>query len=397
MARKIVSIPGLPQLPDSSTDKARYETDLLRVLWAWKRSLDQLIDENNTGEEGGGHIIQEEGVDLPDQDRLNFIGASVTAADDPGNGATTVTVTGGGGGSGTVEEITATLPIVVTPDPITVTGDISHASSGVTPGTYGDATNIAQFTVDATGHVTGVLEVPIAGTLVFGGWVDVTMIAGGAGGASSTSAALPGGGGGSGESVEGLQIFITPGGSYSYAIGAGGGTDTNGGDTTFAVVATRGGVTGTTTTGGVGGGARGGVGGTSANPGNTGGFGNPETATFFGGSAGGGAGSGTGFNGGPGGGGGGYLVGGLGGVAGGSQGGGGGGAATIYGVGGAGGAGGSAGSSAAAGKYGAGGGGGGGHASGRAGGSGQGGYLLLTWVGGSIEFTTGSGTWIAPS
>lgn len=40
---------------------------------------------------------------------------------------------------------------------------ISHATSGATPGTYGDATNVAQVTVDATGHVTAVTEVAISG------------------------------------------------------------------------------------------------------------------------------------------------------------------------------------------------------------------------------------------
>jgi len=46
-----------------------------------------------------------------------------------------------------------------------VDGDVTidHADSGVTPGTYGDATNVAQITVDAQGHVTDVTEVAISG------------------------------------------------------------------------------------------------------------------------------------------------------------------------------------------------------------------------------------------
>lgn len=40
---------------------------------------------------------------------------------------------------------------------------ISHDVSGVTPGTYGDATNSPQITVDDEGHVTGVTNVPISG------------------------------------------------------------------------------------------------------------------------------------------------------------------------------------------------------------------------------------------
>ena len=67
---------------------------------------------------------------------------------------------GGGGGS---VHITATTPIVVTPSPITGTGVVSHADSGVVADTYGDATHVAQITVNEFGHVTGVTDVPISG------------------------------------------------------------------------------------------------------------------------------------------------------------------------------------------------------------------------------------------
>lgn len=40
---------------------------------------------------------------------------------------------------------------------------IDHDDSAVTPDTYGDATNVAQITVDAQGHVTEVVNVPISG------------------------------------------------------------------------------------------------------------------------------------------------------------------------------------------------------------------------------------------
>lgn len=66
---------------------------------------------------------------------------------------------GGGTGSGTVTSIGATTPIVVTPSPITGVGTISHAASGVAAGTYGDSTHVAQVTVNATGHVTGIATV----------------------------------------------------------------------------------------------------------------------------------------------------------------------------------------------------------------------------------------------
>jgi hypothetical protein len=237
----------------------------------------------------------------------------------------------------------------------------------------------------------------IAGGVDFGGAIWVTAIGAGAGGVASTVAANGGGGGGAGELVSVELYYATPGASYSYAIGAGGASGANGGDTTFAALTAGGGRVGTAMTGGAGGGPRTSTGGAGANPGGTGGFGQPETATYFSGSAGGGGGSTTAANGGPGGGSGGRLTGGAGGVAGGTQAGGGGGAASVYGVGGAGGAGGVVGVAAASTSYGAGGGGGGGHASGQAGGAGAGGYLLVAWIGGAVEFTSGSGTWTSPT
>jgi len=42
-----------------------------------------------------GHIIQDEGVDLPNQPKLNFIGGGVVASDNPGNTSTDVNIIGG--------------------------------------------------------------------------------------------------------------------------------------------------------------------------------------------------------------------------------------------------------------------------------------------------------------
>lgn len=44
----------------------------------------------------GGHVIKDEGVTLPKQPNLNFVGAGVTATDDPVNSATKVTIPSGG-------------------------------------------------------------------------------------------------------------------------------------------------------------------------------------------------------------------------------------------------------------------------------------------------------------
>src|SRR4030095_714939 len=66
--------------------------------------------------------------------------------------------TGGGGAAGTVTSITATTPIVVAPNPIAASGTVSHANSGVSAATYGDAANYPVLTVDAKGNVTSASE-----------------------------------------------------------------------------------------------------------------------------------------------------------------------------------------------------------------------------------------------
>lgn len=47
---------------------------------------------------GGGHVIEDEGVALPQQTTMNFVGAGVTVTD--AGGKTVVTIPGGGGGGG---------------------------------------------------------------------------------------------------------------------------------------------------------------------------------------------------------------------------------------------------------------------------------------------------------
>lgn len=76
----------------------------------------------------------------------------------------------GGGGGGAVDSVSGTAPIAVD----TPTGDvtISHDASGVTPDTYGDATHVAQITVDAEGHVTDAVDIAIAA----GGTPGLTLV-----------------------------------------------------------------------------------------------------------------------------------------------------------------------------------------------------------------------------
>lgn len=58
--------------------------------------------------------------------------------------------------------INTTAPIVGG-GPLSADLTLSHANSGVTANTYGDATHVPQVTVDAKGHVTGVSNVAISG------------------------------------------------------------------------------------------------------------------------------------------------------------------------------------------------------------------------------------------
>jgi hypothetical protein len=69
--------------------------------------------------------------------------------------------------------ITATLPIIVMPTPITSAGVISHAVSGVVPGIYGGTTAVPQLTVEVDGHVTKVVNIPISGG---GGFIQASYV-----------------------------------------------------------------------------------------------------------------------------------------------------------------------------------------------------------------------------
>ena len=89
----------------------------------------------------------------------------IVGADGRVTSASNVAIASGGSGTVTSVEVTGTSPIAASGGPITSSGSItvSHNTSGVTPGTYGDATHVAQVSVDSTGHVTEVTEVPISG------------------------------------------------------------------------------------------------------------------------------------------------------------------------------------------------------------------------------------------
>src|SRR5208282_124966 len=319
--------------------------------------------------------------------------------------------TGGQPGPPGTVDITATVPIAVTPSPITNAGVISHLPSGVTPGTYGDATHVPEFTVEGDGHVTAVTLVPITGA--GGGFLKgqpftssgtftvpanvtslwITLIAGGGAGGGSTGAAFGGGGGGSGETCFGVQYAVVSGNMYTVTVGAGGiavsgANGGSGGNSLFDILRVFGGVGGNNGAlsapngaGGTGGGFGGGTGGGASHPiGVTGLIGIPESSLYFGGSGGGGGGNQVTASGGTGAGSGGF-VGGVGGFSNsitGTNAGGGGGGSTYYGQGAAGGTLGGAGNAAT--LLGCGGGGASGAGT-QIGGNGASGYCLVQWIG----------------
>ncbi len=83
------------------------------------------------------HVIQDEGSDLPQRGRLNFVGVGVTASDDAGNDATLVNVVGGGGA----------LP---PPDQV---GQVILSLDGVTFETRQPITTEAGWLVNDEGHL----------------------------------------------------------------------------------------------------------------------------------------------------------------------------------------------------------------------------------------------------
>jgi hypothetical protein len=72
----------------------------------------------------------------------------------------TVAITsGGGGGNGTVTNVATGTGL--TGGPITTTGTVSLANTAVTAGTYGNASTVAQVTINAQGQATNVVNVAI--------------------------------------------------------------------------------------------------------------------------------------------------------------------------------------------------------------------------------------------
>src|SRR5574343_66258 len=96
----------------------------------------------------------------------------------------------GGGGGGTVTQVNTTAGDL-TGGPITVTGTLGLATTGVAAGSYGSASQVAQITIDAKGRATAASSVTIA---ITGAQVS-SNIAGNAGNVTGV-VAVPNGGSG---------------------------------------------------------------------------------------------------------------------------------------------------------------------------------------------------------
>ena len=109
--------------------------------------------------------VQNNATVVGSEPAINFIaGTNVTisVADDSVGARSNVTIsaTGGGGGSGTVTSITAGTGL--TGGTITTSGTINLANTTVTVGTFGSATQVGVFTVDAQGRLTAASNTSIS-------------------------------------------------------------------------------------------------------------------------------------------------------------------------------------------------------------------------------------------
>ena len=110
-----------------------------------------------------------------ENERVLTAGSGISISDSGSGG--TVTIAATGGGTGTVTSIVAGTGL--TGGTITTTGTIALDSSGASAGTYGDASNVAQVTVDAYGRITSVSEVAISGGGGGSGTVTSVQVGGG--------------------------------------------------------------------------------------------------------------------------------------------------------------------------------------------------------------------------
>ena len=99
---------------------------------------------------GGISVVQDEGVALPVQSTLNFVGAGVTATNDAGGSRTLITIPGGGGGS------VVTSVFTRIGDVIAASGDYTAAQVTNAVSILGSYANPAWITSLAYSKLTGV-------------------------------------------------------------------------------------------------------------------------------------------------------------------------------------------------------------------------------------------------
>ena len=106
-------------------------------------------------------------------ERVLTAGTGISLSDAGAGSTVTVAATN----NGTVTSIAAGTGL--TGGTITTSGTLALATSGATAGTYGDASNVAQVTVDAYGRITSVSEVAISGGGGGSGTVTSVQVGGG--------------------------------------------------------------------------------------------------------------------------------------------------------------------------------------------------------------------------
>src|SRR4051794_28891420 len=93
----------------------------------------------------GGVNVQDEGSSLTRRDKLNFVGAGVTAIDDSGNGRTQVTIPGGVSGLKWKEAWVSSLSYL-TNDVVSYLGKLYVAQADIPAGTIPDVpVNVAMY------------------------------------------------------------------------------------------------------------------------------------------------------------------------------------------------------------------------------------------------------------